>query len=728
MHKIEEASRRKVGKTTGINNGKIYSNSTRYQNLKNRNSTVNRNFDIYRSHSMRRTRHDTELSYISHVTSNYSRSGLSHGNSCTSINTDQTETATITTAQTKVTSKKSSSQSNIPAVAPKSLPVRPKNSHAQTQKISTKRRDLQSSGENDEDNSSTISNLTSISQKQKFYPANQDIVRFKLPNSKNFYSPHGEKISNSTPTGTEDDDLTPIDDGGMGHHFSGYQNHVDEANSTLISSVTNINSELEGLSYSNRKEIYECLTGMERLVNCAQIALKGDEQKSSSKTDTFSTKSRLESMRNQINQAKHEINAYEIEKQQQEEEEAEHEKKIQSSKPILLVKSSISQEDLEEVPNYVPGRKYNVSICASAASVFSEVTDAWFSCDEFSSDPEEHFSETHSMRLEMSPMAEKSTQFVPFVAAGQSDKNETESDHNSVTLEEKISHETHVSAKKSEIHEQATSLELPDSDLRISTDPLHLYNSLMPEVRTIKYRKDRHVATKCQTLDEYLVKTEIIRKAFDKLFNNFSDMSQKLSTFMIKTGRYILTGVLKSDKKDTVDLILAYDNLLNFVTANSGTGDSGESILQEISHRKVRYFNFYDILMDYILLDAFDDLNNQPSVVTSVLKNRWLADSIKESSLTNIVWTVIQTKKKNVKIEKGFLFHYYSLWEHVSPVLAWGFLGPNKSNNLSQLCQHLRVELLSLVDDLYSFEKMNYASLENYINSSFLRESKGEIL
>ena len=40
---------------------------------------------------------------------------------------------------------------------------------------------------------------------------------------------------------------------------------------------------------------------------------------------------------------------------------------------------------------------------------------------------------------------------------------------------------------------------------------------------------------------------------------------------------------------------------------------------------------FYDIVIDFILLDAFDDLENPPSSVTTVVQNRWLSNGFKET-------------------------------------------------------------------------------------------------
>ena len=41
--------------------------------------------------------------------------------------------------------------------------------------------------------------------------------------------------------------------------------------------------------------------------------------------------------------------------------------------------------------------------------------------------------------------------------------------------------------------------------------------------------------------------------------------------------------------------------------------------------------NVYDIALDFILLDAFDDLDNPPSAIVAVLQNRWITPSMKTS-------------------------------------------------------------------------------------------------
>lgn len=41
--------------------------------------------------------------------------------------------------------------------------------------------------------------------------------------------------------------------------------------------------------------------------------------------------------------------------------------------------------------------------------------------------------------------------------------------------------------------------------------------------------------------------------------------------------------------------------------------------------------NIFDIALDFMLLDAFDDLGSPPSALVSVIQNGWISDGIKQS-------------------------------------------------------------------------------------------------
>lgn len=45
----------------------------------------------------------------------------------------------------------------------------------------------------------------------------------------------------------------------------------------------------------------------------------------------------------------------------------------------------------------------------------------------------------------------------------------------------------------------------------------------------------------------------------------------------------------------------------------------------------MKHLNFYDIVLDFILMDSFEDLENPPISIQNVINNRWLNSSFKET-------------------------------------------------------------------------------------------------
>lgn len=152
----------------------------------------------------------------------------------------------------------------------------------------------------------------------------------------------------------------------------------------------------------------------------------------------------------------------------------------------------------------------------------------------------------------------------------------------------------------------------------------------------------------------------------------------------------ILTLLVLVPFQDCTGVIKAYDEMVAFVT----TASSWDIIKDELAGREVRDLNFYDILLDFIMLDAFDDLDNPPSAITVVIQNRWLSQSFKETALSTAVWSVLKAKRKLLKHPNGFISRFYSINEHIVPVLAWGFLGTDVELNKS--CLFMKVSWLIL--------------------------------
>lgn len=119
--------------------------------------------------------------------------------------------------------------------------------------------------------------------------------------------------------------------------------------------------------------------------------------------------------------------------------------------------------------------------------------------------------------------------------------------------------------------------------------------------------------------------------------------------------------------------------------------------------------SFFDIVLDFILMDAFEDLENPPSSVLAVLRNRWLSDSFKETALATACWSVLKAKRRLLMVPDGFISHFYSVSEHVSPVLAFGFLGPKPQ--LSEVCAFFKHQIVQYLRDMFDLDNVRYTSV-----------------
>ncbi|XP_014643775.1 PREDICTED: protein FAM73A isoform X4 [Ceratotherium simum simum] len=149
-----------------------------------------------------------------------------------------------------------------------------------------------------------------------------------------------------------------------------------------------------------------------------------------------------------------------------------------------------------------------------------------------------------------------------------------------------------------------------------------------------------------------------------------------------------------------------FDEMIYFLEQT----DHWDSTEMELAAKGVKNLNFYDVVLDFILMDSFEDLENPPTSIQNVVNNRWLNSSFKETAVASSCWSVLKQKRQQMKIPDGFFAHFYAICEHVSPVLAWGFLGPR--NSLYDLCCFFKNQVLFFLKDIFDFEKVRYSSIE----------------
>lgn len=241
---------------------------------------------------------------------------------------------------------------------------------------------------------------------------------------------------------------------------------------------------------------------------------------------------------------------------------------------------------------------------------------------------------------------------------------------------------------------------------------------------TVPCRTIRSELVHCSSDTEYLAKLHCVRLAFQFLFKD-----PAVGQWICESGRQILTDLLCLSDKDTKEFLVGYEDMVNFLQDPS----NWPIIQMELEQRNVKAMTFYDICLDFIILDSFRDLDAPPASVTAVVQNRWLSNGFKETvrpsslslsvyftlilslppkALTTAVWSVLKAKKRMLKFPNGFMAHFYVISEQISPLMAWGFFGPNE--NLRDICHYFREQLLAFLADIYSFQKSRFTTIEDF--------------
>jgi hypothetical protein len=102
-------------------------------------------------------------------------------------------------------------------------------------------------------------------------------------------------------------------------------------------------------------------------------------------------------------------------------------------------------------------------------------------------------------------------------------------------------------------------------------------------------------------------------------------LSETNRQWWIENGRAILAQLMVRSNKHPDEITVAYDELIDYL-GNDGVLKKME---EELKSRNVKCINFYDVCLDYILIDSFEDLESPPSSVLAVMKNRWLSNTFK---------------------------------------------------------------------------------------------------
>ncbi|XP_030840378.1 mitoguardin 2 isoform X1 [Strongylocentrotus purpuratus] len=216
----------------------------------------------------------------------------------------------------------------------------------------------------------------------------------------------------------------------------------------------------------------------------------------------------------------------------------------------------------------------------------------------------------------------------------------------------------------------------------------------------VQARRLRTEVLQCSSDEDFLAKLHCIRQATIVLFQDSS-----VKDYFSDVGLQLTADLLWHANYDTQGFIKAYDEMMSYVKDQS----SWKDIEQELNGRKVKFLSFYDIVLDFFLLDAFDDLANPPSSILTVIQNRWLSDGVKETALATAVWSVLAAKRRMLQNPNGFLAKMYSISHSMTPALAWGFMGTNEELKTLMIC--FKEQVTQFCRDIFSLKRCRYSSI-----------------
>uniref|UniRef100_A0A8C1E058 Mitoguardin 2 n=1 Tax=Cyprinus carpio carpio TaxID=630221 RepID=A0A8C1E058_CYPCA len=237
-----------------------------------------------------------------------------------------------------------------------------------------------------------------------------------------------------------------------------------------------------------------------------------------------------------------------------------------------------------------------------------------------------------------------------------------------------------------------------------SLKPAALYEEALSLVKDggVAYRSLRTELLECYSDEDFLAKLHCVRQAFQVLL-----LDETHRMFFMDTGKQIISGLLAKANKSPKAFLESYDDMLQYTQRE----ETWPVTKMELEGRGVVCMNFFDMVLDFILMDAFEDLESPPSSVVAILRNRWLSDSFKETALATACWSVLKAKRRLLMVPDGFIAHFYAISEHVSPVLAFGFLGPRQ--HLSEVCTTFKQQIVQYLKDMFDHDKMRFTSVQS---------------
>uniref|UniRef100_A0A665XCG6 Mitoguardin 1 n=1 Tax=Echeneis naucrates TaxID=173247 RepID=A0A665XCG6_ECHNA len=141
---------------------------------------------------------------------------------------------------------------------------------------------------------------------------------------------------------------------------------------------------------------------------------------------------------------------------------------------------------------------------------------------------------------------------------------------------------------------------------------------------------------------DFLAKLHCVRQACQVLI--LCERATRM--FLAETGKKVLSFIIVKAQKSPRRFEEVFEEMISFLEHT----EHWENTEVELATRGVKHLNFYDIVLDFILMDSFEDLENPPISIQNVINNRWLNSSFKETAVASSCWSVLKQKRQHMKV------------------------------------------------------------------------------
>ncbi|VDM37258.1 unnamed protein product [Toxocara canis] len=214
-------------------------------------------------------------------------------------------------------------------------------------------------------------------------------------------------------------------------------------------------------------------------------------------------------------------------------------------------------------------------------------------------------------------------------------------------------------------------------------------------------RKCRTEFCACESETDFKAKVWCLRQAFNRVL---SDEHNRV--WLAQAGRQLIADLLRHSRKDPAPFYSAYDSMIQFLMEERNM----KIVEEELKQRRVPEIGFWDVMVDFVLIDSFEDLSRPPSAVLAVTRNMFLSQSMKESTLSTVIWSMLKAKRSRLSVTNGFIAHFYDISEVISPAVTLGFLGTDE--HMRELCQYFKEQTCSFIVDIFNVNRVRYTELK----------------